>query len=220
MPWSMPKMWLPPSTGQQVAALAVGVVDHGVEERHPPQLRAIAAHQPLEVDALVDVDPQLDHAGAERAVAHHGRRHDVPAGGLRHLVGRELAAGQRAVREVPERTLAADRLVDALRGRRRRCVMGQKSVALLASSRRPSTSIVPSRSSVRAAWRSAGPGAGGSSSGSAACVMTIRPYVADERAFALRRRCRRRRPRPRTACGGCGSSSSAGAGRRCCRRCR
>ena len=58
--------------------------------------------------------------GAERAVAHHRRRHDVPAAGLRHLVGGDLAAGQRAVGEVPQRPLAADRLVDALRAARRR----------------------------------------------------------------------------------------------------
>ena len=40
-------------------------------------------------------------------------------------VGGDLAAGQRAVGEVPQRPLARDRLVDAGRGERRRAVTAQ-----------------------------------------------------------------------------------------------
>ena len=82
MPWSTP-CTRPSLAGQQVAALAVGVVDDGVEDRHPAQVRVVAAGELGQVDGLVDVDPQLAHARAERALAHHGGRHDVPAGGLR-----------------------------------------------------------------------------------------------------------------------------------------
>ena len=98
---------------QQVAALAVGVVDDGVEDRHPAQVGVVAAGQHGQVDLLVDVDPQLAHAGPERPVAEDRRRHDVPAGGGADLVRGDLAVGQRAVGEVPQRPLARDGLVDA-----------------------------------------------------------------------------------------------------------
>ena len=53
--------------------------------------------------------------GPERPVAAAGRRHDVPAGRLGDHVRRDLALGQGAVREVPQRPLPRDRLVDARR---------------------------------------------------------------------------------------------------------
>ena len=62
----------------------------------------------------VGLDERLDHALAERAVAQDRRRDDAPAGRLGHEVGGDLAAGQRAVREVVERALADGRLVDRL----------------------------------------------------------------------------------------------------------
>jgi hypothetical protein len=87
---------------EQVADLAVGVVDHGVEDRHVAQPGVVlAAGQGDQVHLLVQVDPQLAHPGAERAVAHHRRRHDVPAGGAGDHVRGHLAPGQGAVREVP-----------------------------------------------------------------------------------------------------------------------
>ena len=66
-----------------------------------------------QVDGVVAVHPELDHALAERPVPQHGRRHHVPAQRLRDHVRRDLPLGQRAVREVPQRPLAPHRLVDA-----------------------------------------------------------------------------------------------------------
>ncbi len=126
---------------QQVAALAVGVVDHGGEQRYPAQRRAVVVCQDpvgavgelhgqhrapllgvLGTQILENghgagqvgvLDPLLDHAAAERAVAIHRARHDAPAGRLAHRVGRELARREGAVREVVQRPLPRDRLVDA-----------------------------------------------------------------------------------------------------------
>jgi hypothetical protein len=65
--------------------------------------------------ALVVVSTQTcTMPGPERPVAQQRRRDDVPAGRLRDQEAGDLAAGQRAVREVPQRPLAAHRLVDAL----------------------------------------------------------------------------------------------------------
>ena len=134
---------------QDVAALAVGVVEDHVEHGHPAQplvvgvrrgrpahrrsrgrrapaarcraARAGAITSTSVRRVVVDgVDPELHHAGAERPLAQHGRRHDAPAGGLRHREGRDLAAGQGAVREVPQRPFAGDRLVDAAAATSRR----------------------------------------------------------------------------------------------------
>ncbi len=97
---------------QQVADLAVRVVDHGVEHGHVPEHLVVRpAGQGHQVHAGVRLDPQLAHARAERAVAVHGRRHQVPAGGPGHRVGGYLPAGQRAVWEIPQRPLPRDRLV-------------------------------------------------------------------------------------------------------------
>ena len=100
---------------QQVAGLAIRVVDRRVEHRDRPQALVLVDHEPHRVDGRVDLDPQLDHALAERAVAEHGRRDDAPAAGLRHRERRDLAPGERPVREVVQRPLAHDRLVDARR---------------------------------------------------------------------------------------------------------
>ncbi len=100
--------------GQEMADLPVGVVDHRVEDRHFPQRLVVgAAGERDQVDGLVEVDPELAHARAERAVAHDRGGHEVPAGRPGDDVGGDLAAGQGAVREVPERPLPRDRLVDA-----------------------------------------------------------------------------------------------------------
>ena len=69
-----------------------------------------------QVDGLVRVgvlDPALHHARPERSGAQHRQRHAVPAGGPGHQVGGPFPVGQRAVREIPQRAFAADRLVDA-----------------------------------------------------------------------------------------------------------
>ena len=60
------------------------------------------------------VHPQLQHAAARGPVANDGVGHDVPAERIRNEVGGQFTAGQRAVREVPQRRLACDRLVDAM----------------------------------------------------------------------------------------------------------
>ena len=99
--------------GQQVAALAVGVVDHRVEHGDPPQPRVRGAHQALEVHRRVHVDPALHGAAPERPVAQGGLRHDVPAGRLADEPGGVLPLGEGAVGEVPQRTLPLHRLVDA-----------------------------------------------------------------------------------------------------------
>ena len=62
-------------------------------------------------------DPQLHRARTERPVAQHGRRHDVPAAELGDDGGCDLASGERAVGEVPQRALAPHRLVDDVAAR-------------------------------------------------------------------------------------------------------
>ena len=132
---------------QQVPDLSVGVVDHRVEHGHRSQPGVPAV--PGEGDQVhrgVGVDPELAHAGAERAVPVHGRRDDVPARDAGDLVGGELAACQRAVREVPERPLPRDRFVDA---RRFAALVGDDAVqvALDASASPPAISSSPAVSS-------------------------------------------------------------------------
>jgi hypothetical protein len=106
-----------------VPALAVGVVDHGVEHRDPTQRGVVApAHQRDDIGMRILRDPQLNHARPQRGVLPvNSRRHDSPAGRLGHLVRGDLTLGERAVRKVPQRPLTGHRLVhgcggDALRG--------------------------------------------------------------------------------------------------------
>ena len=106
---------MPVGDRQQVTDLPVGVVHHRVEHGHVAQARVVgAAGQRDQVHVGVVVNPQLAHAGAERPVPHDRRRDHVPAGRTRHHVGRDLPAGERAHREVPQRALPRDRLVDAV----------------------------------------------------------------------------------------------------------
>jgi hypothetical protein len=128
-------------SGQDMATLAVGVVEQDVEHRQPPQLRRVRVHQQRRVaepvvgaqhptppagdvlhahhvhqrSLVLDLYPQLHHSGAERSGPQHRRRYLGPSGGLRDQVGRHLPVGERAVREVPQRPLAADGLVHAAR---------------------------------------------------------------------------------------------------------
>ena len=105
---------MPVGDRQQMTDLAVGVVHHRVEHGHVPQARVVgAAGQRDQVHVGVVVDPQLAHARPERPVPHDRRRDHVPAGRARYHIGRDLPAGQRAHREVPQRALPRDRLVDA-----------------------------------------------------------------------------------------------------------
>jgi hypothetical protein len=126
--------------GDHVATLAVGIVDHSVEDGHPREARVVGVHQGIHPAAPVTgarhpapagwhlpardepeqrlilaplIDPELAHARAERTVAQRRRRYDAEAGTARQQVRGDLAAGQRAVGEVPQRPLSAYRLVDA-----------------------------------------------------------------------------------------------------------
>ena len=65
-----------------------------------------------EVLVRIVVDEALHRADAERSVAQDGERHDAPAEGVGELERRHLALAKRALREVPQRTFAAARLVD------------------------------------------------------------------------------------------------------------
>src|SRR4029077_352842 len=51
-------------------------------------------------------------ADSQRAVAQYGERHDVPAERVGELERGDLALAERALREVPQRTFTAARLVD------------------------------------------------------------------------------------------------------------
>ena len=129
---------VPAGHRQHVAALAVGVVDHGVEDHHPPERAGVLVDEGdvvvAVVDAVEDVQPprplgqrphdghgllvvggllpDLHHPGAVGPVTQERQRHDVPAEGLGHQVGGPLAVGEGAVGEVPQRPLPRDRLVD------------------------------------------------------------------------------------------------------------
>ena len=128
--------------GQHVPALAVGVVGHHVEQGHPPQIRVVPVgqrhrfpaeargvddpqpagrqrarrHDVDQADLLVAFHPQLGHARPERSLAQHGGGHDRPTRGLGQQIGRDLAAGQGAVGEVPQWPLPRDGLVHACSG--------------------------------------------------------------------------------------------------------
>ncbi len=125
---------------ENVAALAVGVVEDDIEHGHPLQSRVVgvdecdvaAVHvarvqhgQPpvrycvdrADVDEVepvggifAGVDPALHHPGPERAVAQHCEGDDAPAERLGDEVGRDLASGEGAVREIPQRAFPADGL--------------------------------------------------------------------------------------------------------------
>ena len=144
---------VPPAIDRQdVAALAIGVVHDRVEDRHPAQPRVVVDDHRHDVDLGIGIDERLDHALAERPVAQDRRRDDAPAGRLRDVPGGDLAARQRAVREVVERPLAER---SACRSRRARAAVrdrdsrGSPSRASRCSTTRrsgPTISISPSRS--------------------------------------------------------------------------
>ena len=99
---------------QQVPDFPVGVVHDRIEDRQVTQAGVVAAAREVDqVHLRVDVDPELAHARAVGTVAHHRRRHHVPPGRAGDDVGGDLPPGQRPGREVPQRALPRDRLVDA-----------------------------------------------------------------------------------------------------------
>ena len=98
---------------KDVAALAVGVVDQQVEQRHRAQALAVFFVQVEVMVFGVVVDEQLQRAGAEGAIgAVDGGRHQLPAQRLADDEGGGLAAGQAGLGEIPQRALAAGGFVD------------------------------------------------------------------------------------------------------------
>ena len=141
--------------GENVASLAISIVDQdvedgqqpeisniGVDHRHWAIIRIKAFHgcKPAmfgngrawnEINELVgrrrvDVDPHLKGPGAERPVGKHRDRHAIEAADPGHLVRGHLPEAEGAVREIPERTLSLQRLVDALDGLTVYCQLGQE----------------------------------------------------------------------------------------------
>ena len=135
----------PPGAGENVASLAIGIVDQDVEDGEQPEvsnigvdhrhwaivrIKAFHGRKPavfghgrawnkineLVGGRLVDVDPHLKRPGPERPVGQHRDRHAVEAADPGHLVRGHLPEAEGAVREVPERTLSLQRLVDAFDG--------------------------------------------------------------------------------------------------------
>jgi hypothetical protein len=134
-----------PGTGENVTSLAISVVDQdvedgeqpevsniGVDHRHWAIVRIKAFHgckpamfgygrawnkiNELVGGRLVDVDPHLKRPGPERPVRKHRDRHAIEAADPGYLVRSHLPEAEGAVREIPERTLSLQRLVNALDG--------------------------------------------------------------------------------------------------------
>ena len=133
----------PSGAGENVTSLAISIVDQDVEDGQQPEVsnigvdhrhwaivrvKAFQGCKPAMVGygrtrnkinqlvggRLVDVDPDLKRPGPERAVGKHRDRHAIEAADPGHLVRGHFPEAERAVREVPERTLSFQRLVDAL----------------------------------------------------------------------------------------------------------
>jgi len=130
---------------EDVASLAIGIVDQDVEDGEQPQvsyigvdhrdraiirIKAFHGGEPalfryrrawnkineLVGRRLVDIYPHLNGARPERAVGQHRDRHAVEAADPGHLVRGHLSEAESTVREVPERPLSLQRLVDAFDG--------------------------------------------------------------------------------------------------------
>src|SRR5262245_19012961 len=104
-------------TEQAVAALAIRVVRdeiEGADTREPVAVGGILAQREV-VLAEVRLHKLLQRALAVGARPTHGERHQSPAERLRKVIGGELALEQ-AGGKIPERALAALRLVDGKRG--------------------------------------------------------------------------------------------------------
>ena len=119
---------------QEVADLAVGVVDDGIEDGHPPEARIIADDELDPVDRIVGMDPLLDHALAERSVPQDRRWHDRPTHGLGDEERRDFPAGERADREVEERSLCDRGLVDGMERLRQVRMVNQHDERLVGGS--------------------------------------------------------------------------------------
>jgi hypothetical protein len=146
----------PPATGEDVASLAIGIVDQDIEDGEQPQVRNIGVdhrhraivrietfqgREPavpgygrawnkineLTGRRLVDIYPDLNGPGPEWAVGQHSDRHAVEAADPGHLVRGHLPQAEGTVREVPERPLPLKRFVDAFDGFPVRLQLGKES---------------------------------------------------------------------------------------------
>ena len=135
----------PAGAPEDVTSLAIGIVDQDVEDGEQPQvgnigvdhrdraiirIKAFHGREPaflgyrrtwnkineLVGRRLVDIYPYLYRPGPERAVGQHRDRHAVEAADPGHLVRSHLSEAESTVREVPERPLSLQRLVDAFDG--------------------------------------------------------------------------------------------------------
>ena len=133
-PWSQPRTIV--AVAQQVAALAVGVVEHGVEHRHRAQRRlaGCARRRPVrppgDSPSSTTTQPSGTACAGVTSTSGSGSpstgpthsctdpgpsgplrstvgRHDVEAAGRAHEVGGPLAGDEGAVGVVPQRPLAA-----------------------------------------------------------------------------------------------------------------
>src|SRR5581483_3882115 len=96
---------------QEVRRLAVGVVGHDIEDRHPHQLALKALGRAL--DRLPGrLTIELDGTDPVRPDANDGGRDEIPAKRLRDQIRGVLPTEERAGWEVPERLLAGARLVN------------------------------------------------------------------------------------------------------------
>jgi hypothetical protein len=102
---------------EEVPRLAVTVVHDRVKECDRAERRICGVHRRnRNLNAKV-LNPELDGALASRPVAKDRWRDNVQAERLTHLKGGNLASSKRPFWEVPEWSLAADRLVDHLQRR-------------------------------------------------------------------------------------------------------
>ena len=104
---------LPVFINETVAAFAVGIVGDGVEDGHALQLRQqLRIIEGVVMFFGIVVDEKLHRAEAAGASAQERGRHEVPAEGFGCEVGGGFAVAERAIGEIPKRSLAAARFVD------------------------------------------------------------------------------------------------------------
>src|SRR5207344_1856159 len=133
----------PTGAAKDVAALAIGIVDQYVEHGEQSQIGYVGVdHRDRTIFAieafnrgkpvllgqrrawnkinklvggdLVDIHPDLKRSRPERSFSQHRDRHTVEAADAGHLVRGYLTKAKGAVREIPERPLPFQRLVDTL----------------------------------------------------------------------------------------------------------
>jgi len=95
---------------EEMARFAVGIVGEKVKEGDALELRA---HRLAAQGLIVGFDIQLDRPGAIGAVADDRRRDERPSEQATQQIARIFAAIERSSRKIPQRGLAAGRLIDS-----------------------------------------------------------------------------------------------------------